>query len=66
MHVQHDDQREQQITAEANKGLLPDGHQPGVSGEQVPQACQSDEGEDLGEQPQRLPVAPKGSAVPAQ
>src|SRR5665647_1562086 len=59
MDAADDDQSKQQITAEADKGLLADRHQPGISRKQVPQAGQRDEGEDLGKQPQRLPIAPE-------
>jgi hypothetical protein len=58
MDVQQYGKREQQISAEPHKGLLSDGHQSGVSGQQVPQARQRDECKYLGEQPERLAIAP--------
>jgi hypothetical protein len=58
MDVQQYGKREQQISAESHKGLLSDGHQSGVSGQQVPQARQGDERKYLGEQSERLAIAP--------
>ena len=53
-------QREQNVAAETDESLLADRDKSCISGEQVPQACQRDECEHLGKQPQRLPVAPVG------
>ena len=49
MHAGEHGEREQQIAAEADKGLLADRDQPGIAGEQVPQARQRHIGEDLGQ-----------------
>jgi hypothetical protein len=56
--IQQHRKREQQISAEPDKGLLSNGHQTGVSREQIPQTCQGDKREHLGQKPQCLPVAP--------
>ncbi len=50
--------REQHIAAEPDIGLLADRDEPGIAGEQVPQARQRDIGVDFGEQPQVVAPAP--------
>ena len=59
MHAGEHRQREQQIGAEADIGLLADRDEAGIAGEQVPQARQRDIGVDFGEQPQVGAVAPR-------
>src|SRR5262245_22206779 len=60
MHAGQHGGGEQQVGTEPDIGLLADGHEAGVAGQQVPQARERHERIDLGKEAQRLPVAPPG------
>src|SRR5215475_10010760 len=50
--------REQDVAAEPDIGLLADRDEPGIAGEQVPEARERDIGVDFGEKPQVVASAP--------